>query len=161
APGWLFPVYLGGLALVFVGERVLSGLEKGAGFFTALGLAGIVVATILRFSPKFRSQGERAQIERLLAVLSVVGLVALGIYYVTTNSGVERFGLDKWTSEKRDHGIEILRVIWVSLLTLAVMPQVFAEAALRPMRRAERPESRRVKAAAMAGVALGMVAVYG
>jgi hypothetical protein len=161
APGWLFPVYLGGLALVFLGERVLSGLEKGAGFFTALGLAGMVVATILRFSPKFRSQGERAQIERLLALLSVLGLFALAIYYVTTNSGIERFGLDKWTSEKRDHAIELLRVLWVSLLTLAVMPQIFAEAALRPMRRAERPESRRVKAAAMAGAALGMVVVYG
>jgi hypothetical protein len=47
------------------------------------------------------------------------------------------------------------------LLTLAVVPQVFAEVALRPMRRAERPESRRVKAAAIAGASLAMVVVYG
>jgi hypothetical protein len=161
APGWLLPLYLGGLALVCLGERVLSGLEKGSGFFTALGVVAVVIATVLRFSPKFRSQGERADIERLLALLSVLGLVALGIYYVTTNSGVERLGLDKWTSEKRDHALELLRVAWVSLLTLAVVPQVFAETALRPMRRAERPEARRVKAAATAGAALAMVVVYG
>jgi hypothetical protein len=161
APGWLLPLYLGGLALVCLGERVLSGLEKGAGFFTALGVVAVVIATVLRFSPKFRSQGERADIERLLALLSVLGLVALGIYYVTTNSGIDRFGLDKWTSEKRDHALELLRVTWVSLLTLAIVPQVFAETALRPMRRAERPEARRVKAAATAGAALAMVAVYG
>jgi len=143
APGWLFPLYLGGLAFVLLGERVLSGLEKGAGFFTALGVAAVVLATALRFSPKFRSQGERANIERLLAGLSVLGVVALAIYYVTTNSGADRFGLTKLTAEKRDHAVELLRVLWISLLTLAVVPQIFAETALRPMRRAERPEARR------------------
>ncbi|HEY6077736.1 MAG TPA: DUF4350 domain-containing protein [Polyangiaceae bacterium] len=161
APGWLFPVYLGGLGLVFMGERVLSGLEKGSGVVTALGLAGMILATGLRFSPKFRAQGERGAIERLLAILSVVGLVALAFYYVTTDGGAERFGLAKLASEKRDHAIELLRVFWVSLLTLAVLPQIFAETALRPMRRAERPEARRVKAAAIAGGALAMVIVYG
>jgi hypothetical protein len=161
APGWLLPVYLGGLALVLVGERVLSGLEKGAGMVTALGVVGVVLATALRFSPKFRSQGERADIERLLALLSLLGLVALGVYYVTTDSGLERFGIAKLATEKRDHTVELLRVLWISLLTLAVVPQIFAELALRPMRRAERPEARRVRAAAMAGGALAMVAVYG
>lgn len=161
APGWLLPVYLGGLALVLVGERVLSGLEKGAGMVTALGVVAAVLATALRFSPKFRSQGERAAIERLLALLSILGLVALAVYYVTTDSGLDRFGIAKLATEKRDHTVELLRVLWVSLLTLAVVPQIFAELALRPMRRAERPEARRVRAAAMAGGALAMVAVYG
>jgi gliding motility-associatede transport system auxiliary component len=161
APGWLLPVYLGGLVLVLIGERVLSGLEKGSGAVTAFGVLAVVVSTALRFSPKFKSQGERASIERLLAVLSLLGLLALGLYYVTTDSGVERFGLAKLTSEKRDHAIELLRVLWISLLTLSVVPQIFAETALRPMRRAERPESRRVKAAAMAGGALALVVVYG
>jgi hypothetical protein len=161
APGWLFTLYLAGLLLVGLGERVLSGLEKGAGFATALGVAAVVLATALRFSPKFKGQGERANIERLLALLSVLGLVALAVYYVTTDGGAERFGLSKLTTEKRDHAIELLRVVWVSLLALAVVPQIFAEVALRPMRRAERPEARRVKAAAMVGGALAMVAVYG
>jgi len=161
APGWLLPLYLGGLALVLMGERVLSGLEKGAGVVTALGVLSVVLATALRFSPKFRSQGERANIERLLAQLSVLGVLALCIYYVTTNSGADRFGLSKLTAEKRDHAVELLRVLWVSLLTLAVVPQIFAETALRPMRRAERPEARRVKAAAVAGGSLAMVVVYG
>ncbi len=161
APGWLLPLYVGGLALVLMGERVLSGLEKGSGVVTALGVLAVVLATALRFSPKFKSQGERANIERLLSLLSVLGLVALGIYYVTTDSGLERFGLSKLTAEKRDHAVELLRVLWVSLLTLAVVPQIFAETALRPMRRAERPEARRVKAAAMAGGSLAMVVVYG
>jgi hypothetical protein len=161
APGWLLPLYLGGLALVLIGERVLAGLEKGAGAVTWFGVLAVLAATALRFSPKFKSQGERANIERLLSLLSILGLVALGLYYATTDSGAERFGISKLTAEKRDHAIELLRVLWVSLLTLAVVPQIFAETALRPMRRAERPEARRVKAAAMAGASLAMVAVYG
>jgi ABC-type uncharacterized transport system len=161
APGWLLPLYLGGLALVLTGERVLSGLEKGSGVVTALGVLAVVLATALRFSPKFKSQGERANIERLLSLLSVLGVVALAVYYTTTASGTERLGLSKLTAEKRDHAIELLRVLWISLMTLAVVPQIFAETALRPMRRAERPEARRVKAAAMAGGSLAMVVVYG
>jgi hypothetical protein len=161
APGWLFPLYLGGLAFVLLGERVLSGLEKGSGLATALGVLAMLVATALRFSPKYRAQGERAAIERLLALLSVLGLLALAIYYVTTDGGLDRFGIAKWATEKRDHAIELLRVLWISLMALAVVPQLFAELALRPMRRAERPEARRVRAAAMAGGALAMVAVYG
>ena len=161
APGFLFPVYLGGLAFVLLGERVLAGLEKGAGLATALGVLAMVVATALRFSPKYRAQGERAAIERLLALLSVLGLVALAVYYVTTDAGLTRFGIADWATEKRDHAVELLRVLWISLMALAVVPQLFAELSLRPMRRAERPEARRVRAAAMAGGALAMVAVYG
>ncbi|MDF3072104.1 MAG: hypothetical protein K0R38_7705, partial [Polyangiaceae bacterium] len=48
APGFILPVYLGGLVLVLIGERVLSGLEKGGGFVTALGVLAVVVATALR-----------------------------------------------------------------------------------------------------------------
>lgn len=161
APGWLFPLYLGGLSLVFMGERVLSGLDKGAGVVTALGLMGMTMATVLRFSPRFKSQGERRTIEGLLALLSIGGLLSLALYYVTTDSGAERFGLTSLTTEKRDRAIELLRVTWISLLTLSVVPQLFVETALRPMRRAERPEARRVKAAAAAGAALALVAVYG
>jgi len=161
APGWILPLYLGGLALILLGERALAGLEKGGGMVSTLGVVAVVAATALRFSPKFKSQGERANIERLLALLSVVGLVALALYYVTTDGGAERFGLAKLETEKRDHALELLRVLWVSLLALSVVPQCFAEVALRPMRRAERPEARRVSAAAMAGASLAMVAVYG
>lgn len=161
APGWLLPLYLAGLALVLTGERVLSGLEKGAGVVTAVGVLAVVLASALRFSPRFKIQGERASIERLFSLLSLLGLLALGIYYVTTDGGADRFGLTKLTTEKRDSAIELLRVLWVSLLALAVVPQIFGEVALRPMRRAERPESRRVRAAAVAGSALAMVVVYG
>ena len=76
APGWIFPLYGSGMALVFLGERVLSGLEKGAGAATALGLLCVLIATALRFSPRFQSGGERKSIETLLVLLSLAGVVA-------------------------------------------------------------------------------------
>src|SRR6185503_7490353 len=44
---------------------------------------------------------------------------------------------------------------------VSVVPTLFAEAALYPMRNAERLESRRVRAAAAAGLTLALAVIYG
>ena len=74
APNWIFPLFVAGLVLVYIGERVLSGMPKGAGFVSSLGVLAAIAATVLRFSPRFRAGGERKSIESLLAVLSALGL---------------------------------------------------------------------------------------
>jgi len=159
APGWVMGLYLGGLVLVYVGEHVLSGLEKGAGVFTALGVVLVLVSTLLRFSPRFRAGGDRKSIESQLAVLSAVGLVALAFYGLTTPWGLEHL-LGKLGEPTRTRAAELANVTWIVLIVLATLPMIFAETALRPMRTAERPESRRVRAAASAGVTLALAAVY-
>jgi gliding motility-associatede transport system auxiliary component len=161
APAWVFPLYVGGMALVFLGERVLSGLERGAGAATALGLLCVVAATALRFAPRFKTGGERKSIESLLAVLSLTGLLALAIYFATTDAGVEKLGLARLDATKKEHLLGELRVLWIALAAISLIPMLFAETALWPMRRAERPESRRVRAAASAGLTLVLAATYG
>jgi len=161
APGWVFPLYAGGMALVFLGERVLSGLEKGAGAATALGVLCVVAATAVRFSPRFKQGGERKSIEAVLAVLSLTGLLALAVYFATTDAGIDKLGLNSLAVTKREHLLGVLRVLWVALVAVSLIPMLFAETALWPMRRAERPESRRVRAAASAGLTLVLAAVYG
>ena len=161
APGWVFPLYAGGMGLVFLGERVLSGLEKGAGAATALGVLCVVAATALRFSPRFKTGGERKSIELVLAMLSLTGLLALAIYFATTDAGVDKLGLGSMAVTKKEHWLGVLRVLWVALIALSLVPMLFAETALWPMRRAERPESRRVRAAASAGLTLVLAAIYG
>ena len=161
APGWVFPLYACGMSLVFLGERVLSGLEKGAGAVTALGLACVLGATAVRFSPRFKSGGERRSIELLLAVLSLTGLLSLALYFATTDAGVDKLGLAGLEATKKEHLLGVLRVLWIALAALSLIPMLFAETALWPMRRAERPESRRVRAAASAGLTLVIAAVYG
>jgi hypothetical protein len=160
APAWVFGLYLGGLAVVFLGERVLSGMPKGAGVVTSVGLFAVLAATVLRFSPRFRSGGERKSIETLLAVLSVVGVLGLLVYFATSDFGAPRLGLDKLTSATRSKVDELSRIAWMSLIALSVVPMVFAETALLPMRNAERPESRRVRSAATAGAVLALAAIY-
>jgi hypothetical protein len=161
APGWLLPLYLGGLALVFVGERVLAGLEKGPGFFTGAGVLAVLAATMLRFAPRFRSGGERRSIEGLLALLSLGGLLALVLYAATTPWGNERFGIDGMADATKTRTNELLTVAYAALVILSTLPMIFAETALRPMRRSAHPESRRVRAAAGAGLTLAIAAVYG
>jgi hypothetical protein len=161
APGWLLALYIGGLTLVYTGERVLSGLEKGAGFITGIGVLAVLAATALRFAPRFRSGGERQAIEKMLAVLSVAGVVALALYAVTTDWGMERFGIATMAEPGRTQLLDLLTVAWVALIAISTLPMIFMETALRPMRSSERPESRRVRAAAEAGLTLGLALVYG
>ncbi len=161
APAWIVPVYLSGLVLVFAGQRALSALESGATMLTLAGAVLVLMATLLRFSPKFGAAGERGSIETLMRVTSLVGLVALAIYGVTTEWGQERFGIAAQELQSRERTLAVLRVVWLVLLAVALVPMAFAEASLRPMRRAERPEARRVRAAAAAGLTLALALVYG
>lgn len=160
-PDWVLWLYLGGFVFVYLGQRVLSGLEKGPGIVTALGVLAVLAATFLRFSPRFRVGGERRSIETLLALLSLAGVLALALYGVTTPWGMERFGLDGLAEAKRIRVVEFVTVSWIVLVVVATLPMIFAETALRPMRNAEHPESRRVRAAAAAGLTLALAAVYG
>jgi hypothetical protein len=160
-PAWAVPLYLGGLVAIYVGERVLSGLESGGWVPTVLGIGAVLAATLVRLSPRFRSGGDRGRIENLMAGVSVGGLVALLIYFASTDAGMARLGLDTLPIDERDRVEGIMMVAWVVLLALSVTPMVFAQTALFPMRKAERPESRRVRAAAVAGLSLAMAAVYG
>jgi len=121
----------------------------------------VVVATGLRFSPRFKTGSERKSIESVLAVLSLTGLVALAIYFATTDAGVDKLGLASMAVTKKEHLLGVLRVLWIALAAVSQIPMLFAETALWPMRRAERPESRRVRAAASAGLTLVLAAIYG
>ena len=50
---------------------------------------------------------------------------------------------------------------WLASVLFTLIPLLFAEAALYPMRKAPQPESRRVQSAAIAGLTLALVALYG
>jgi hypothetical protein len=161
APAWVVPLYVVGLVLVYLGERVLSANPTWHWVFSGTGLAAVVLATGVRFSPRFRVGGERRHIERLLAALSITGLVGLALYFATTDWGTAKLGLDTAQTVTRDRVEGVLTVLWIALVGLSVVPMLFAEGALYPMRHAERPESRRVRAAAASGLMLVLAAVYG
>ncbi|HVW29523.1 MAG TPA: Gldg family protein [Polyangiaceae bacterium] len=161
APAWVVPLYVGGLILVYIGERVLSTFDAGHWVATAPGIAAVLVATATRFVPTWQAGGERGRIEKLLGILSIGGLVALSVYAASTDWGMGKLGLLTAADAKRENVHAILTIIWTVLICVSVVPMLFAEAALYPQRNADRLESRRVRAAAAAGLTLALAAVYG
>ncbi len=160
APRWVLPIYLLGLVLIYLGQRALTALESG-GLLTWCGLVAVASGVLVRLSPRFSGRGSQRPIEKLMLGLSLLGVVALGVYYLTTESGQALIGLDQAAEPTRTHALGVLQVAWISLLALAAVPLIFAEIARVPMRHAERPEVRRVFAAAVSGAVLSMAAIYG
>ena len=76
----------------------------------------------------------------MLAGLSVAGVVALAFYALTTDFGMDKFGIAKMAEPGRTQVLDLLTVAWVALITISTLPMIFAETALRPMRSSERPE---------------------
>jgi hypothetical protein len=161
APLWVVPGYVIGLILVYVGQRILEPMPTGQWIATSLGGLMVVGATLVRFLPQYRVGGERRDIEKLLAVLSVVGVVALLLYTATTEWGVQKFGIASMEPDTQERVTGVLTIAWIAMVALAVIPMLFAESALLPMRHAARPEARRVRAAAVGGLTLVIAAVYG
>jgi hypothetical protein len=160
APSWVAPAYLGGLVLVYIGERVVVTEDHVKTVVSVLGVALALVATVIRFLPKYQGAGDRGSIERLLGWLSVVGLVGVLTYFASTSFGLDLLGISDLEAKARGRGETLLLIGWVTLIALSVVPLAFAEAALYPMRKSTHLEVRRVRAAAGSGFALALAVAY-
>ncbi|WP_433937684.1 Gldg family protein [Sorangium cellulosum] len=160
-PGaWMVPAYAGALLAIFLGERVVPTIEGLRYALSGLGFLTLVLVTALRFATAVRETGERRAVERSLAILSALGVVAVAAYFTTTDAGRAMLGVSRAAPELRARIDAATTVGWIALLVIATVPLFFGEAALAPMRRAERIEVRRVRAATLSGVTLAFAAVY-
>ncbi|WP_437933092.1 Gldg family protein [Sorangium sp. So ce341] len=160
AGGWMVPAYAGALLAIFLGERVVPTIDGLRYALSGLGLLTLALVTALRFATAVRETGERRAVERALAILSALGLVAVAAYFTTTDAGRNLLGVSRAAPELRARIEAATTVGWIALLVIATVPLFFGEAALAPMRRAERIEGRRVRAATLSGVTLAFAAVY-
>ena len=159
--GWLVPVYVASLLLLFVGERIVPSDEVLRYTFSGLGVAGALVSTLYRLRGMSAAGGdERRSVERILALLMAGGLVAVALYFATTEAGRAALGVATMKAETRVRVTGVLTVAWVVLLVISLVPLVFGEIAFAPMRRAERIEARRVRAATLGGATLALAATY-
>ncbi len=157
---YLAPVYLASLVLVFLGERVFATFELLRYAVTGLGVLGAAGATAARFVLAQDTEGERRQAERALGLFSVGGLFALLAYFATTETGRNLFGITKMAAAGRARVETALTIAWVVLVILSVLPLLFGERALAPMRKAPHFEARRVKAATISGMTLALAVTY-
>lgn len=158
--GWLLgPCYAASLVLIFVGERVVTS-DSVRYAFSGLGALGALGATALRFIEASRASGERRAVERSLALLSTLGLVAVGLYFTSTDAAKAALGIAKASPEVRARIEGGTMVTWIALLVIALLPLLFGELALAPMRRAAHVEARRVRAAVAAATSIAFALVY-
>jgi hypothetical protein len=160
SPAWAAPAYIGGLVLLYIGERVIVTEDTLRMVVSALGIAFLLMASVVRFLPQYRSTGDRASIERLLGWLSVIGLLGVAVYFASTSFGLDHLGISGMEAKARGRVETLLFIGWVILIAISVVPMCFAEAALYPMRNTAHLEARRVKAAAASGFALALAAAY-
>ncbi|HEY4120128.1 MAG TPA: Gldg family protein, partial [Byssovorax sp.] len=157
-------MYAGGLALLFVGERLLVGLEVPRYLCSGLGVALMAASAGLRFVLAGNADRpgdlERGPGERRLAFLSVGGLLAVALYFTTTDAARLALGIAAMSPDKRAKVEAVQTIAWVGALALSALPLLFGELALAPMRRADRVEARRVRAAIRAGATIALALVY-
>jgi hypothetical protein len=160
SPGWVALLYFAGLVLLYVAERVVVTIDRLQLVLSLFAILMVLVATGARFLPKFRGAGDRASIERVLGWLSLVGVLGILVYFISTPWGLDHLGISGLEAKSRERVETLLLIGWVVLIALSVLPIAFAEAALYPMRNATHVEARRVKAAAASGFALALAATY-
>src|SRR6185436_6496244 len=78
-----------------------------------------------------------------------------------SETGKKLLGVAAMKPETRARFESGAAVMWIALLLLSVLPLIFGEMALGPMRRAAMIEARRVKAALRSGLVLAAAAIYG
>jgi len=159
-PAWAVPAYMVGLVLVYLAQRVIVTLEHVSLVLSLIGALLALAATVVRFLPQYRGQGQRASIEKLFGVLGILGLVGLLLYSATTGTGEDLLGISRLGVKSRERTETLLLIGWVTLIAVSVIPMLFAEVALHSMRKAPHLEARRVQAAAASGFALALAGAY-
>jgi hypothetical protein len=158
---WVITCQAIALVLLFLGERVFSSIGWLREALTGIGAIALLTVTGLRWIAARATDGERRSIERALAILSTTIVAAVLVYLTTAEPFDARLGIAKLATATRNRYEAAATVVWVALLLVSLVPLLFAERALSPMRGAARVEWRRVRSAMTAGFAVGLAAVYG
>src|SRR5664279_4197681 len=155
------PLYLSGLLLVLIGERVLASRPAFEVTLTAFGSLCLALVVVLKMVPRSTRLKERAQIDQWLGWLSLGTGLAIALALLVQHQP-NWFGIrPELATDVRDRRAGFWNVAWLAGILFTMVPLLFAETAMYPMRRSARPEIRRVRAAAVAGLTLSMVALYG
>src|SRR5512143_711033 len=117
APGWLTWVLAGGLALVFLGERVLAGAQLPHLVATTAGTLLVLASAAWRVASwrRTRKAGtvQEARVEAQLALAYVGCLLALILYFLSTDAGISLLRIEFANEAARGRYQTSLQVLWV------------------------------------------------
>jgi hypothetical protein len=160
APWWLGWLLVGGLALLFVGERVLPGVGLARALFSGLGAAAVLASVAWRAMSCRAATGEARRVERMLLLAYAGCALALVLYLISSDDGIRWLDIDFAEADARDRYQVVGQVLWITLLTVALGPALGGQLALGRHRQARADaagvESFRVLETATAGLAVAL-----
>jgi ABC-type uncharacterized transport system len=152
-PSVLFAV---GLVAVYLGERVLE-VGKPSTAVTVIGLLLVVAGFGLRLYDARMGRAQARPVQRWLAWLEGLGLLALALYFLNSNL---TFQLTGHTFEDRFPRLSgVVAALWPALLFCTALPVLFGELSLAAMRRAPVVDLLRVRDAILSGLGVGLALV--
>jgi len=127
APWWVSAGYFAGLIGIFIGQRAFSHVDAVSGLFTWLGLAVMVAALGVRAFTSSKAKGESRRIEILTLLCYAGGLVAMGLYSLTTEWGLELVGMAEESSKDIGKFTTPVTVLWSIVLVISFVPLLMME----------------------------------
>lgn len=143
-------LYLAGLVMLFVGERIIGGDATSRYVFSGLGGLLVVVACSAWLVAWLRSEKDARRIEGLSLLLASGGLLAGVLYLVGSDLVLGPAPV----ARAADDGIgvrQVLAVAWPILLACTVLPLLFVQWSAASMSAEQGMEAGRVMASARAG----------
>ncbi|HET6332893.1 MAG TPA: DUF4350 domain-containing protein [Polyangiales bacterium] len=145
-----------GLLAIYLGERVF-GEGNGRTAATVLGALLVVAAFGMRGAALSRAKGDVRGVEQRLLGSYIGIIVALGLYALSTDTGLNLFGLK---DDARGKVSTVLTVVWPAVMVVSLAALWFMELVYARMPVAASVELRRVRTAAYAGLTLAFSLVF-
>jgi len=128
APGWLGWLLAGGLTCVFVGERVVGSASGARVLLSGVGALLVLAAAIGRLRAWRAAPPELRRMEGALALCYAGCVLALLVYFGSTDAGLRTLGVDLAADRtRRLRGP--LDAAWVLVLALSFLPALWAQLA--------------------------------
>jgi hypothetical protein len=145
-----------GLLAIYVGERIFGqgNLRTAA---TAAGAILVLGAFVMRGMALSQAKGDVRGVEQRLLYAYIGVAVSLGLYALSTDTGLNLFGLK---DEGRARMSTVLTVLWPAVLVVSMSALWFMELVYARMPVAASVELRRVRTAAYAGLTLAFSLVF-
>ena len=125
APPWLSILYIVGLLFIFAGERAFGHLEGSASVITLIGVAMVLGATVWRGIAYLAASSERRRVELITLLCYKGGLLALILYFFTTETGMGILGVGEESAAKFTTAATVM---WVLVMSISLIPLGFIEA---------------------------------
>jgi hypothetical protein len=121
--------YIAGMLALFVGQRVLAGIDEWQWILTVIGLGSLAVAAWLRWRDLRRSTDPGLKLgHRVALLLTVVGFASVVLYFGTTDRLVAGLSLDDRAEERY---LAVSRSLWPIVWLLGTIPLLVIDHGLR------------------------------